>query len=357
MRGNGKRRTPEPRVDSRALSPQQRPSGRSRDDHATDRPAGRTAQLRRLAEAIRAIEASNGAEAATGRSGGVLGAVSLGIPGGAHSPGAGAGVGVARGAIHEWFGLAGPDPASRGWTPPLGILIHLAWQALEQASSDSGGQVIWIGRRIWPHPRALILFSGGSKSRVTDRTGVRCLEGSGGTGGHGALADKLPVAPGGEQGRDLLCCSVFIDPPDDASRLWAIDLALRCPAVVAVVADGRGFELPQTRRLQLAAEAGAVLGLLGRPPGELERRSTASTRWRVRPVPGPRPRWAVELLRCKGAHRQTAAARRDVGDVGDVGGWMLELDRVKGVVSALAEVGDRSGAPAVGAAASRRRTA
>ena len=355
MRGNGKRRTPEPRVDSRALSPQQRPPGRSRDDHATDRSADRTAQLRRLAEAIRAIEASNGAEAATGRSGGVLGAVSLGIPGGAHpGAGAGVGVGVARGAIHEWFGLAGPDPASRGWTPPLGILIHLAWQALEQASGDSSGRVLWIGRRIWPHPRALILFSGGSKSRVTDRTGVRCLEGSGGTGGHGSLADPGapgPVAPGGEQGRDLLCCSVFIDPPDDASRLWAIDLALRCPAVVAVVADGRGLELPQTRRLQLAAESGAVLGLLGRPPGELERRSTASTRWRVRPVPGPRPRWAVELLRCKGAHRQTAAAMRDVG------GWMLELDRVKGVVSALAEVGDRSGAPAVGSVASGRRTA
>ena len=236
---------------------------------------------------------------------------------------------MARGAIHEWFGLAGPNPASRGWTPPLGILIHLAWQALEQASSDSSGRVIWIGRRIWPHPRALI----------------RETEG---------------------QARRLLCCSVFIDPPDDASRLWAIDLALRCPAVVAVVADGRGLELPQTRRLQLAAESGAVLGLLGRPPGELERRSTASTRWRVRPAPGPRPRWAVELLRCKGAHRQTAAAMRDVvdvvdvvdvGDVGDVGGWMLELDRVKGVVSALAEVGDRSGAPAVGSAASGHRTA
>jgi hypothetical protein len=237
---------------------------------------------------------------------------------------------VARGAVHEWFGLAEPASASRGWTPPLGILIHLAWQALEQASNAaSGGRVIWIGRRIWPHPRALI--------RETAEGVV------GGVGG-------------------LLCCSVFIDPPDDASRLWAIDLALRCPAVVAVVADGHGLELPQTRRLQLAAEAGAALGLLSRPPGELERRSTASTRWRVRPALGPRPRWAVELLRCKGAHRQTAAAMVDVGGVGGVGGqrtWTLELDRVKGVVSAPAEVGDRSGAPAVGVAASGggRRTA
>ncbi|MHC4220294.1 MAG: ImuA family protein [Planctomycetota bacterium] len=155
------------------------------------------------------------------------------------------------GAVHEWFSAA---DAARGWVPPLGILLHLAFQSLE----GSRGCVAWIGRRCWPYPHAL--NSAGLKR------------------------------------------SIFIDPPDGVSRLWAIDLTARCPGVAAVVADGSELDMAATRRLQLAAEAGSALVLCARPPHELDRLSAASTRWLVRCAPSTdkTPRWIVELLRGKG---------------------------------------------------------
>ena len=131
--------------------------------------------------------------------------------------------------------------------------------------------MVWIGRRCWPHWTA--------------------------------EADAL----GG---------TILLDPPDEASRVWAVDLALRCPAIGAVVADASGFTMPVTRRLQLAAGQGGALGLLARPPWERKELSAAATRWRVEPVISDQdgPRWAVELLRCKGM-QPTSHARR----------WVVEL--------------------------------
>lgn len=85
-----------------------------------------------------------------------------------------------------------------------------------------------------------------------------------------------------------------------ADRLWAADLALR--GGVVVVADGSGLDLPATRRLQLAAEAGGGLCLLARPAREEKELSASATRWRVECAPSPtmNRRWRVGLLRCKG---------------------------------------------------------
>ena len=80
--------------------------------------------------------------------------------------------------FHEWFGLAGAG-GSR-WIPPLGILLHLTGLCAE-------GSVVWIGRRCWPYLQVL----GPAERQVLVRR------------------------------------SVFVDPPDDASRLWTIDLAAR----------------------------------------------------------------------------------------------------------------------------------
>jgi hypothetical protein len=163
--------------------------------------------------------------------------------------------------VHEWFGAA---DAARRWAPPLGILLHLALRSLE---GSPAGCVVWIGRRCWPYPQVL------------NRAGLRR--------------------------------SIFIDPPDGASRLWAIDLAARCPGVAAVVADGSALDMAATRRLQLAAEAGSALVLCARPPNELDRLSAAATRWLVRCAPSTdkAPRWIVELLRCKGVQPESEVLR------------------------------------------------
>lgn len=209
-----------------------------------------------------------------------------------------------RGVIHEWFGEADDH------SPPHAVLIHLAQRAArsnEHVQGGDGQRIIWIGRSCWPHPRALVR----------------------------------------NENRDLLNRSVFVDPSDEAARLWAIDHALRSAAITAVIADGHGIDMAQSRRLQLAAEAGGTLALIARPPHELDQLSAAFTRWRVSACVnraegeggtgggtargGDRPRWTIELLRCKGMRPSEARPC-----------WVLELDRAKGIVSVPADVGDRS---------------
>lgn len=124
--------------------------------------------------------------------------------------------------------------------------------------------------------------------------------------------------------------------PVDA--LWAMEEALRCSTLSAVLGELEGLDLTASRRLQLAAESSGVTGFLldvsagavasgGRnrlAAGRLvegrraEGLSAAVTRWRLdaapsldgeedavpRPAGGPpglgKPRWSVALDRCRG---------------------------------------------------------
>ena len=139
--------------------------------------------------------------------------------------------------------------------------------------------------------------------------------------------------------------SIFIDPPDGASRLWSIDLAARCRAVAAVVADGSGLDMAATRRLQLAAEAGSALVLCARPPGEMKCLSAAATRWLVccAPSTDKNPRWIVQLLRCKGVQPESKVLRLPGGDslAGAGRRWDVEWKRAQGGVVVHAALVDR----------------
>ncbi len=209
---------------------------------------------------------------------------------------------LATGAIHEWFSAAYGDGAGmrhgspKDWLPPLGMLIHIAHRAMTAGSNQGRSRVLWIGRRLWPYPRSLINPLG------TDRS--------------------------------LLERSVFVDPPSRDERVWAIDLALRCGAVAAVIADGSGLTMAESRRLQLGAAAGRTLGLIARPEWELSQLSAARTRWRVGPARSGtnEPRWVVELLRCKGARLREDARR-----------WLAWWERETGFVHMAADVPDRPG--------------
>jgi protein ImuA len=128
--------------------------------------------------------------------------------------------------------------------------------------------------------------------------------------------------------------------------LWATDLALRSRAAALVIADGSGFDLAATRRLQLAAEAGDGLCLLARPPWEQRELSAAATRWLVSCAPpqSTNQRWTVQLLRCKG--QQPASNLQRV--------WILEQDHATGALRVAADVLDRSGEAEAGEARVRR---
>lgn len=234
--------------------------------------------------------------------------------------------GIAAGGLHEWFGIyhaldaattgaprepirqtAAPRRAKAGamasavrWTPPLCILVHLAWRAI--AHNTARPWIVWVGRKCHPYPRVLM----------------------GRRGGADGLIEK----------------SLFVAPRDGPARLWAVDLALRSPAVGTVIADGCGFDMAATRRIQLLARDQSKWALVARPPGEIDKLSAAETRWRVTAAPGGGnetgvvPRWNVELLRCKGMRPNT-----------DSRSWLLEWNRVEGAVHLSAAVADLAGAP------------
>lgn len=200
-----------------------------------------------------------------------------------------AGVQLNLGGVHEWFGsaAAGMGQPDRHWLPPMCILADLARRAIAQRAVSS---IFWIGRRLWPYPLLL------------------------------------------DQHRHVLARSVLIDPPDNDTRLWAIDVALRTPVGgvaggmggVAVIADAQGLTLPHTRRLQLSAGAFGGLCLLARPPGELDRLSAASTRWRITPAVSStsRPRWTLALLR----HKDRPALTDEPPS------WIMEWNHAQGLV-------------------------
>lgn len=106
---------------------------------------------------------------------------------------------------------------------------------------------------------------------------------------------------------------VLVRAPRGQDALWAMEETLRCPAVGAALLVAGELDLTAARRLQLAAEAGGVLGLLLRPDEDNAAPTAALTRWRIGATPsGSRsahdlgdPAWALDLLRCRGGRPAT----------------------------------------------------
>jgi protein ImuA len=101
---------------------------------------------------------------------------------------------------------------------------------------------------------------------------------------------------------------VFVETRRVEDALWAMEEGLRTSGLAAVYGEGVALDLTTSRRLQLAAESSGktALALLSsrRPPPI----TAAMTRWRVTALPSlacdgaPRPRWHVELVRCRGGN-------------------------------------------------------
>ncbi|MEC4591217.1 MULTISPECIES: ImuA family protein [Nitrospirillum] len=243
-------------------------AGQAEGVHALDRQR----LLAVLREQVRAVEAPG-----TGR-----GVVPLGVPAvDAHLPAAGPGEGGAHGlpraALHE---VAAAGDLDAGAATAFTAL--LAARLAEQVR----GPILWM-------TRAPDLYAPG-----LDAQGV----------GPGRL--------------------VVVHAACEVDLLWAMEEALRCPRVGAVVGEAGGLDLTASRRLHLAAETGGVPGLLlrlnggkggamkglkgaGRGSGRGSTQATAAvTRWQVGTAPiyaddsaasaFTGPAWRVELLRCRG---------------------------------------------------------
>lgn len=136
---------------------------------------------------------------------------------------------------------------------------------------------------------------------------------------------------------DLIAVRIPAGSEFAATALWAMEEALRAPAVGLVCAEIEEMNLTASRRLQLAAEAGNGLGLLLRraPRGAALPPTASVSRWRVSSLPGSpadeherlpgRPRWKAELLRARGGRPKTwnlewRDDRNDENRNGDTGG-------------------------------------
>lgn len=114
----------------------------------------------------------------------------------------------------------------------------------------------------------------------------------------------LPYAPGLTQSGLNADSVIYARARKPAELLWAMEEGLRSGAFAAVLAEGVSPDLTATRRLQLAAEAGATTALLSLPYGVAGGVSAALTRWQLTSVPveeeSEAARWQIALVRCRG---------------------------------------------------------
>jgi protein ImuA len=101
---------------------------------------------------------------------------------------------------------------------------------------------------------------------------------------------------------------IFIDLQKERDVVWAMDEALKCGALSAVVGEVQDITFTASRRLQLAVEQSQVTGfVLRKSPGKVNTTACIS-RWKITALPGVivdelpgigLPTWRVELLRMR----------------------------------------------------------
>lgn len=112
---------------------------------------------------------------------------------------------------------------------------------------------------------------------------------------------------------------IFINLKKEKDILWAMEEALKCKGLAAVIAEVRDLSFTASRRLQLAVEKSQVTGfVLRKDPGNLNT-TACNTRWKITSLPSQPadnmpgvgfPCWNIELLKVRN---------------GSPGTWQLEF--------------------------------
>lgn len=101
---------------------------------------------------------------------------------------------------------------------------------------------------------------------------------------------------------------IFIDLQKEKDVLWAMEEALKCGALSAVVGEMQEISFTNSRRLQLAVEQSKVTGFILRHHSRHPNTTACVSRWKITPLPGEPvgdlpgvgfPQWRVELLRIR----------------------------------------------------------
>lgn len=207
--------------------------------------------------------------------------------------------GLATCAVHEMIYNDPLLPQALATTLPA-VLAHNAHSQLQHNISQSGwdlgsstknrsrphtsprhhsadmahtATIVWIGKRCWPSP---------------------------------FLLNSLDTAETPPAYR-LLQRSLFIDPPNNASILWAIETCLRSRAVHLVIATCPRVSRTTTQRLAYVARTNNTTALLLRAAADITAPTYATSRWSISPAPSAHDaaRWELRLLKLTGtSHRQ-----------------------------------------------------
>lgn len=108
----------------------------------------------------------------------------------------------------------------------------------------------------------------------------------------------IPFAPALDSHGVHLERLIVIRTDKPADTLWALEQTLRCKSFGAVVGWPEAIKDRETRRLQLAAEAGRSVGFLYRSPAAAIEASPAAVRLRLRP--NRDGRLTIDVLKCRG---------------------------------------------------------
>lgn len=101
---------------------------------------------------------------------------------------------------------------------------------------------------------------------------------------------------------------VFVDIRKERDVLWAMDEALKCSGVSAVIGEVNGMNFNESRRLQLAVEKSQVTGFVIRKNSRAVGTTASTSKWKIYSLPSESinqlpgigyPKWRVELLKVK----------------------------------------------------------
>ena len=176
--------------------------------------------------------------------------------------------GIKPGTTHEFI-LAGSTSHNSAPFLPATLPTFFASTLLQAAP---GKTALWIGREAWPAPFLL--------EQLTGELFDRCI---------------------------------FINPSTEQELLWAVDTALRSPAVAVVVTTIKKLSLPLTRRFAMSArQSGATAFFLGHKQTRLPLATHSA--WTMTPKPSATHSacWSLELLRMKGVQPSQSVWTIDV---------------------------------------------
>jgi len=100
---------------------------------------------------------------------------------------------------------------------------------------------------------------------------------------------------------------IFLDLQKEKDVIWAMDEALKCSALSAVVGELHDLDFKSSRRLQLSVEQSQVTGFILRKSNRDINTTACVSRWKINPLPSELeklpgmgfPKWRVELTRMR----------------------------------------------------------